>query len=310
MPEEASVAIVIRARDEASQAFQGVQRSLGQVSQRIEGTRVSTVGGTSAFSMMKGMLLPLAGGLLSAAGAFKALKTSVSETSDATAAATFQARLLGDAHYENLQRIFPQLIDLGYQFGLTEAESLKMFSAMQRGSRRADISIEQVTDSMRISNRMQKEATETAYAYGRALDGSIEELRTLTGVQWATRESAVAVSKAMEDQRDWFDRLGDSVERLVEKTRQRPLSLLEMVLPKGPLQRLIPPGEMPSLPSLVRPTLGEMPSLPSLVRPTPGGGMILNLNVSGDLVVDTEERKSQLQREIRDGIDQINRGTR
>lgn len=314
MQQEASIAIVMRARDEAAAAFQRVQRGLGQTSQRIEGTRVSTQAGTSAFSMMKGMLLPLAGGLITAAGAFQALKTNIMETSDATAAAEFQARLMGAAYYENLQRIRPELIAVGYQYGLTEAESLKMYTAMQQGSHRTNISLEEVTDAMRIANRMQKDSTETAYAYGRALDGSIAELRQLTKVQWATKESAIEVSKSMKDQRDIFDRLRESIKLTVDVVRREgisPSALAER------WQRGFQRGQWGGLtgalfsrePTVPTPITGlEPPSI--ITRPTPVGGTIVNLNIGGDLVVDTEERQARLQREIRDGIDQINRGTK
>jgi len=293
MQQEASVAIAIRAKDEASRAFQGIQKNLTQTSQRIEGTRVSTQQGTSAFGMMKGMLLPLAGGLLSTAAAFNAIKTAIQETTTSAASAEYQAASMGPQYVKNLEEMRGHFVALGREFAYTSSEVETAFKVMQGESLRSDITMSDLVQTLQMARSSTTDLSKQAAINGQIMRGNTDTFR-----QNATAISEVGLASEHAAE-NWkgaitiFDRFGALLKEMPERIAHP--------------SRIIEAWKSPT--ALGVPILGRggggSPGIPAEAT----GGTIVNLNIQGDLVA-TEEQRNQLVRQMTAAQDQINRGTR
>jgi len=298
MQQEASVAIAIRAKDEASQAFQGIQKNLTQMSQRIEGTRVSTQQGTSAFGMMKGMLLPLAGGLLSTAAAFSQIKAAMDETTKSAASAEAQAAGMGVEFTRNLEDMRRHFAALSREFPYTVAEIESGFRAMQSESMKSDIALGDLRQMMEMATVSQRQLALQGAINGQVMRGNIGLYKQNETAISEFARSAEHAEKAWEGAISLPRRLGAAGAKIWERMGQTIAQPSQILNPErwrsGPLTSAI---------------FGGAPSSRGSTGAIPGGGTVVNINIEGDLVA-TEDQQNQLARKMAAAQDQLNRGTR
>ncbi len=183
MGSEVTTTIVMKGRDEASQAIDRTRRSVGQMDQNLVQTRRTTTAATNAVSGMGRQFLALGAGALGVTAILAGVKNAMTETASSTAAARFVVEGMGPAAKKSLQELEGSFSDLAREFQGTETDARGVFTTLIRDSGGAEITIRELRGTMALARATGIEFGAAADVVAEAIKGNLEPLRNLTGEQ-------------------------------------------------------------------------------------------------------------------------------